>query len=230
MNRHARGRILRAILPRVRRACDLACGSGAGALDLARAGIEAHAVDLSPVFCRAVRAKARRAGLRMAVHCADMRRFSLPRPVDLVLCEFAALNNLADRHDLGRVFRCVARALVPGGWFLFDVNTKLSLRTQYTPTQWVEDREFKLVQRGTLEGDGRRARLDLEWFVPAGRLFRHVRETIWNVCWTDREIRRALAAAGLSRVRKLDGVDVRPRMPGARRGTDAYYLARRRSP
>lgn len=227
MNRHARERILRTILPNVRRVCDLACGSGETALDLARSGLEVHAVDLSAVFCRAVRAKARRAGLRIAVHCADMRDFVLPDPVDLVLAEFAALNNLADRSDLPRVFKAVSRALASGGSFLFDVNTPLALRTQYDQTYWFEGPAFKLAQRGSLEADGRRARLDFEWFVPARRSWRHVRETLWNVCWTDAEIRRALRAAGFSQVRRFDGVDVRPRTPGARRGTDAYYLAHR---
>lgn len=227
MNRHARGRILRTVLPRVRRVCDLACGSGETALDLARSGLEVHAVDSSPVFCKAVRAKARRAGLRIAVHCTDMRNFLLPDPVDLVLAEFAALNNLDDRSDLPRVFEAVSRALAAGGWFLFDVNTPLALRTQYDQTYWFEGPAFKLVQRGSLEADGRRARLDFEWFVPVGRLWRHERETVWNVCWTDAEIRRALRTAGFSRVRRFDGVDVRPRTPGARRGTDAYYLAHR---
>ena len=134
LNRHARGRILRTALPKVHRVCDLGCGSGETAVELARRGLEVHAVDLSPVFCDAVRAKARRAGLTVNVHCQDMRDFTLPRPVDLVLAEFASLNNLADRRDLARVLESVARALAADGWFLFDVNTPLSLRTQYAQT------------------------------------------------------------------------------------------------
>ncbi len=44
----ARDRVLGPILPRVATACDLACGTGATALDLARRGIRTYAVDLSP--------------------------------------------------------------------------------------------------------------------------------------------------------------------------------------
>jgi hypothetical protein len=135
-------------------------------------------VDSSPVFCEAVRASARRAKLRVVVHCHDMRDFTLPRSVDLALAEFASLNNLADRRDLSRMFDSVARALRVGGWFCFDVNTPRSLRTQYPQTVWIEDKRFKLVQHGLLEADGRRARLDFEWLVASGRMFRHVRETI----------------------------------------------------
>ena len=228
INRHARQRILRKVLPKVHRVCDLGCGSGKTALELARRGLEVHAVDSSPVFCDAVRTSADRARLRIEVHCDDMRDFVLPHPVDLVLAEFASLNNLADRRDLGRVFNAVSRALSGGGWFCFDVNTPLSLRTQYSQTFWIEDEKFKLVQHGSIESDGRRARLDFEWLVPSGRMWRHVRETLWHVCWTDTEIRRALRLAGFDVARSFDGVDVRPRMPGEKRGTDAYYLARKR--
>jgi SAM-dependent methyltransferase len=228
MNRHARGRILRTVLPRVNRVCDLGCGSGETAVELARRGLEVHAVDISPVFCDAVRAKARRAGQTVTVHCRDMRDFALPRPVDLVLAEFASLNSLADRRDLPRVLESVARALAPGGWFLFDVNTPLSLRTQYSQTYYCDENvPFKLVQRGSLEADGRRAKLDYDWFVQSGRVWRHVRETLWHVCWTDAEIRRALRVAGFDRVRRFDGVDVRPSVTHQKRGTDAYYLARK---
>jgi DNA-binding winged helix-turn-helix (wHTH) protein len=230
MNRHARGRILRTILPRVRSACDIGCGSGETALDLARHGLEVHALDTSPVFCDRVRASARRARLKIVVHCDDMRDFTLPRPVDLVLAEFASLNNLADRRDLPRVFDAVAAALVDRGWFCFDVNTPLSLRTEYPQTFWHEDKRFKLVQHGSLEADGRRARLDFEWLLPSGRMLRHVRETIWHVCWTDAEIRRGLHVAGFDLVRRFDGSDVRPRTPAGKRGTDAYYLARKCKP
>lgn len=228
MNRHARRRALGSLLRQARSACDLACGSGEGALDLARAGIEVHAVDLAPTFCRVVRRKARAAGLPIEVHCADMRDFSLRRPVDLVVAEFAALNNLAERRDLLPTLVSVARALRPGGNFLFDVNTPLSLRTQYTVTQWVQDRAFRLVQRGELEPGGKRVRLDFEWFVPEARLFRHLRETIWNVCWTDAEIRRALRAAGFDRVRWFDGTSVRPKLPA--RGAEPTPTTSRAAP
>jgi DNA-binding winged helix-turn-helix (wHTH) protein len=232
LNRHARARLLGNVLPKVHRVCDVGCGSGETAIELARSGLEVHAVDLSAIFCDTVRTKARRAGLPISVHCQDMRDFRLPHPVELVLAEFASLNNLADRRDLCHVLESVARALTADGWFLFDVNTPVALRTQYPPTYYFdEDTTFKLVQRGSLEADKRRARIDFDWFVPSGRsgrMWHHVRETLWHVCWTDREIRCALRVAGFDRVRSFDGIDVRPTQPVEKRGADAYYLARKR--
>jgi hypothetical protein len=43
------------------------------------------------------------------------------------------------------VFNAVAPALAGRGWFRFDVNTPLSLRTEYPQTFWLEDKGFKLV-------------------------------------------------------------------------------------
>lgn len=40
------------------------------------------------------------------------------------------------------------------GWFLFDANTPVALRTQYAETiSWDEDTAFELVHRGSLEAD-----------------------------------------------------------------------------
>ena len=70
----------------------------------------------------------------------------------------------------------------------------------------------------------------MRWTIPpssAGKLWRYQRETVYNVCWTDREIRQVLARAGFKRPQVRDGLDVRPSIPGAKRGCDAYYLARK---
>jgi SAM-dependent methyltransferase len=228
MNRHARRRILGKILGNVHSACDLGCGSGETALDLARRGIKVYALDLSPGNCRVVREKARRARLPIRVLRADMRRFRLPEPVDLVTCEFAALNHLPRKQDLLPTFRAVARALHPGGWFAFDLNTPKSLREQTHMTEWMERPEFKLLMRGRYDKRREVGTLSFDWFVPAGRLWRHEREAIPHIAWSDTEIRRTLRRAGFSHIRFFDGMDVRPRMPGAKRGWDAYYLAHRR--
>src|SRR5439155_13070088 len=120
----ARESLLGKILPRVSSACDLACGTGTTALELARRGIKVFAVDLSPTMCRLAREKARRARIPLRVLRGDMRTFRLPEPVDLILCEFDALNHVPQKADLRRVGRAVARGLRPGGYFYFDVNNR----------------------------------------------------------------------------------------------------------
>ena len=79
-----RHRLLGKILPQVRSACDLACGTGTTALEFARRGIRVFAVDLSPPMCGLTRSKARRAGAPVIVIRGDMRTFRLPERVDLI--------------------------------------------------------------------------------------------------------------------------------------------------
>ena len=235
MSRHAREKILAKEWRKIGSVLELACGSGATAVDLAKKGLDVEATDLSPGFVAQTRRRAKAAGVALRVSRGDMR--SLPRtvlrrlrarPVDLVLCEFSALNNLADRRDLAPVIRTAAQALAPGGLFLFDIDTAFSFETKMPATMWEEKPGFALVMRGASEPKRLRCSIDFEWFLPAQRgLWRRAHETIHHVTWTEAEIRRALRAAGFKSVKTFDGIDVRPPMEGAVRGTDLYFLARR---
>ncbi|MGH9863729.1 MAG: class I SAM-dependent methyltransferase, partial [Candidatus Acidiferrales bacterium] len=142
MNRHARKKILGHILPRVRSVCDLGCGMGSTALELARRGLHVYGVDLSREMCRRARAEVAQARVPVRIICADMRSFRLPEQVDVVLCEFNPINHLTRKSDILPTFRAVARALRPGGWFYFDLNTHLTYRAYYPITRYEEGPGF----------------------------------------------------------------------------------------
>ncbi|HSW50786.1 MAG TPA: class I SAM-dependent methyltransferase, partial [Bryobacteraceae bacterium] len=200
----ARERLLRRVWPKVASACDLACGTGTTALILARRGITTYAVDLSPSMCRLTRMKAARARLPLRVLQADMRSFRLPEPVDLVTCEFDALNHVPRKGDLGKVARAVARALHPGGHFFFDVNNSLGFKRYWTGAFWTEKPGVVLVTRSGHSRKADRAWCDVEWFIRQGRLWRRHSERVEEVCWDAAEIRFALQNAGFDRVRAWD--------------------------
>ncbi len=226
--RAARRQILGKILPGVERACDLACGTGTTAVLLAGTGVKTWGVDLSPGMCRAARAKARRAGVGLKVVRADMRDFHLPEPVDLVLCEYDALNHLPKPADLRRVVRAVARALRPGGHFYFDVNTRRAFET-YWGTAWVLEKPgVVLTMRNGHHGD--RAWSNVDWFFRTGELWRRRRERVEEVCWSDRQLRRALLAAGFNRIKSWDAKPFFKSDTQLKPGCRTFYLARKRSP
>jgi SAM-dependent methyltransferase len=222
----ARGHALQRILPRVKTACDLACGTGITAIKLASAGIRTYAVDRSPGMCRAVREKARRTGLPIRVIQADMRAFRLPEPVDLITCEFDALNHVPRKADLGAVARRAARALRPGGHFFFDVNNALGFANYWSGDVWMEKPGVVAVMRNRHNSRATRAWSDVEWFVREGGLWRRHREHIEEVCWTSSEIHRAFEAAGFDRLRAWDEA---PFFADSRVGPGCRtaYLARR---
>jgi len=160
--------IVEPILPGVRVACDLACGTGTTALDLAARGIRTYGVDLSPGMCRATRRKARERKLAMRVIQADMRDFRLPEPVDLILCEFDAINHVPRHSDFRRVAMAVARALNPDGWFFFDANNLAGFDKYWRGTWWIEKPGIVLVMRNGNNLKRRKAWCDCEWFVREG--------------------------------------------------------------
>jgi SAM-dependent methyltransferase len=224
-SRLARRRLLGEILPRVRSACDVCCGTGTTALEFARRDIRVFAVDLSPTMCRLARAKARRAGARVTVIRGDMRTFRLPEQVDLITCEFDALNHVPRKADLARVAKAVARALRPGGYFYFDVNNRVHLEKNWPSTWWLEKPGVVMVMRGSY--DRRRAKgcENVEWFIREADCWRRFREKVEEVWWTASEIRQALRAAGFRRIRTWDAS---PGDPYLRAGCRTFYLAQKK--
>lgn len=224
----ARDHILGGILPGVESACDLACGTGTTAVLLARRGIRMYGVDLSPIMCRLARAKAQRRHAAVRVIRGDMRDFRLPERVDLVLCEFDALNHVPRKEDLARVSHAVSRALRPGGHFYFDVNNELAFKKVWPGVWWIEKPGVALVMHGGwIEREGVRGRTNVEWFVREGNLWRRHRELIEQVAWSAAEMRRALRDAGFDRVRGFDAAPFFAGDPKIEPGCRTFYLARK---
>ncbi len=221
----ARERVLGRILPHVETACDLACGTGTTALILARRGIKTYAVDLSPLMCRLAREKARRARLSVQVLRGDMRSFQLPESVDLITCEFDALNHVPRRADLRKVAKAVGRALRPGGHFFFDVNNSLGFQRYWSGTVWFENPGVAVVMRNGHNGQADRAWIDIEWFIRDGSCWRRHYERVEEVCWDSDEIRRIFLATGFDQLRGWDAAPFFKNNPLIGRGCRTIYLA-----
>ena len=223
----ARKRVLSRILPRVESACDLACGTGTTALLLAGKGIKMFAVDLSPVMCRLARRKASLVRQPLRVLRADMRTFRLPEPVDLVLCEFDALNHIPRKADLASVASAVAEALRPGGYFYFDVNNLLAFETVWPGAWWIEEPGVAMVMHGGYDRRHERGWTNIEWFLRKGSCWERRHERVEQVCWTAFDIRATLREAGFDRVRAWDATPFFKGDPKIRRGCRTFYLARK---
>ena len=222
--------IVEPILPQVRVACDLACGTGATALDLAARGIRMYGVDLSPGMCRAARRKAQERKLALRVIQGDMRDFRLPEPVDLILSEYDAINHAPRRSDLRRVARAVARALNPGGWFFFDVNNLAGFDKYWRGTWWIEKHGIILAMRNGNNLKQHKAWCDCEWFVQEGRLWHRHTERVEEVCWTEHEIHHVLTAAGFAQVQVWDATPFFKGDGMITQGCRSFFLARKRHP
>jgi SAM-dependent methyltransferase len=104
---------------------DVACGTGTFARYLRDIGAQpVYGVDCSPTMLRRAVRKNSGNGARFLLQ--DLRALRLPRPVDLVTCNFDSLNYLRSAADLRVAFRRFAENLGPDGHAIFDIVTECS--------------------------------------------------------------------------------------------------------
>jgi SAM-dependent methyltransferase len=100
---------------------ELAAGPAEHARNLARRGLEATALDLSPAMCARARDLAQAAGIRLTVVQGDMRDFSLPGRFDLAITMLNSLCHLMSLDDMLRHLTAVARHLDRGGLYIVEL-------------------------------------------------------------------------------------------------------------
>ncbi|MDD3608335.1 MAG: methyltransferase domain-containing protein [Halothiobacillaceae bacterium] len=103
------------LLPAQGRALELACGLGANALFLARAGLDVLAVDYALPAVERLHARARAEGLSVIAECADLTAWTP---------EEAAFDLIVVAHYLHRPLApLIERALAPGGRLFYQTFT-----------------------------------------------------------------------------------------------------------
>ncbi len=152
----------------------------------------------------------------------------MPEEVDLVLCEFDALNHIPCKRDLSRVLKAVARTLKPGGFFFFDVNNRRGFELYWKGTRCLEKPGVVLVMNNSNRAARDRAWSDCLWFIRKGRLWTRHAERVEEVCWSEREMRLALGEAGFGAIRSWDWTPFLKDNPVIKRGCRTHYLARKK--
>ena len=112
---------------------DLGCGTGRMTLELAKRGYDMTGIDSSPQMLSVARDAAEKAGLDRQILFLqqDMCEFELYGTVEAIVCCLDTVNHVTDRAALSRCFHWVHNYLVPGGLFLFDVNSPYKFREVY---------------------------------------------------------------------------------------------------
>ncbi len=100
---------------------ELACGTGRLTIPLAQDGHKVVGLDDSRAMLRATKAKADAEGVEITFLEGDMRSLDLGRRFPLVILCCNSLAHLTTNRDLKASLTCIARHLVPGGLFAFDI-------------------------------------------------------------------------------------------------------------
>jgi SAM-dependent methyltransferase len=151
---------------RGRRVLDVGCGTGKSFLPLLERGFEVTACDISPEMVEIAQQKA---GSRVDVHVADMRRLPQLGEFDLITALDDAINHLLDPGEVYDALTSIRENLAPGGLLIFDVNTLAAYRQ--VPDAVVESDDLLLRWRGDaaeLEEPGGEAEVVIDIFAREG--------------------------------------------------------------
>jgi hypothetical protein len=190
---------------RPRSVLELAAGPAEHALELARRGLRATALDWSPAMCAWAADQARQAGLELEVVEADMRSFSLPGRFDLAITMLNSLCHLFTLDDMVMHLSAVAAHLDPGALYI----TELAHPADYLTPAPRTSSEWK-VDVGGVHADvrwgGRTDRIDPVSQITrehmtitthaADGTVRTVSDVVPNRFWTATELTAAIRLAG----------------------------------
>ncbi|NBI09579.1 class I SAM-dependent methyltransferase [Colidextribacter sp. OB.20] len=108
----------------IRTVLDLACGTGSLTRQLALRGYELIGTDQSPdMLAQAAEKDWDQVPIRPLFLCQSMEKLDLYGTIDACVCCLDSVNYVTDPKKLQRAFERVHLFLMPGGLFLFDVNS-----------------------------------------------------------------------------------------------------------
>jgi SAM-dependent methyltransferase len=132
----------------VRSVLDIACGTGPHLSRLAERGYEMTGLDLSPENIEFLRERLDVKRLKADLRVGDMGDFDLPCPVDGAICMQDSQGHLLTNERLVGHLRAVARAVAPGGLYVFDRYMASSWTNPARSWSWSR-RRGRLVVRAT---------------------------------------------------------------------------------
>ena len=107
---------------------DLACGTGSLTRVLAERGYEMIGVDISPEMLAEAADKNQDVdGIAPLFLCQPMEKLDLYGTIDACVCCLDSVNYVTDPKKLKKAFERVHLFLMPGGLFIFDVNSPYKL-------------------------------------------------------------------------------------------------------
>jgi len=127
---------------------ELAAGPADHAVEFARRGARAAALDLSPAMCARAQANAAKAGVPLAVHRADMADFRLGARFALACCMIDSIAHVLTLDALVSHLRCVRACLEPDGCYIVEGSHPAEYLSdaKRVETEWDHERDGRTVR------------------------------------------------------------------------------------
>lgn len=125
-------KLIREAKPNARSVLELGCGTGSILKYLARY-YDVSGLDVS----RRMLAIARKKLPDVSLYRQDMVNFDIDDRFDVICCVFDSINHIRRFSDWTKAFGNARRHLLPGGCFIFDINTQRKLKRHIAEPPWV---------------------------------------------------------------------------------------------
>jgi ubiquinone/menaquinone biosynthesis C-methylase UbiE len=190
-----------------RKVLDVCCGTGTMCEMLAQESFEMTGFDLSAEMIEMARKKARKNHLDIRYECMDAAEFELGEKFDAAFSFFDSLNNIIEPDRLQMAMRQVSKHLVPGGSFIFDVNTAFAFETQLFDQQNLKPTaKLRYKWEGDYNPETRIITVEMQFW----RGDEAFTETHRQRAYTDHEIREMLDNAGFEQVKAYHSYTLNP--------------------
>ncbi len=215
--------------PADRQVLDVCCGTGQLAERFLSHGYHVTGIDLSQAMLEMARENCApyvAAGQARFIQ-ADASNFALDATFGLVVSTYDALNHLPGFDALAGCFRSVFRALAPGGWFIFDLNTRGGLR-RWNNIRIIEMEDMVVIDRGICDGQSDRAYTLMTGFLRnADGLYERFEQFAYNSIFDLAQVKAALLDTGFQMGHFARGQDLHTPVEEPEREERIFILARR---
>lgn len=205
---------------------DLACGTGSLTCELARRGYEMIGSDLSEEMLALAAEKARDVdGIPPIFLHQAMEDLDLYGTIDACVCCLDSVNYVTRPKLLARAFQRVHTFLMPGGLFLFDINTPDKFRGLDGQLFMDEDEDTCCIWRADYSPRCRICTYGMDlFFREDGDLWRRMEEVHEEYAYEPDELERMLRQAGFRHIRQYGERKMRAPKPGEQR---IFFTARK---
>lgn len=206
---------------------DLACGTGSLTRELAGRGYEMIGVDLSPDMLAEAAEKNRDVdGIPPMFLCQSMDKLDLYGTIDACVCCLDSVNYVTSPQKLQKAFERVHLFLMPGGLFLFDINTPEKLAALDGQVFLDETEDTYCVWRAEYSPRRRICSyfMDIFRLDEETGLWERGEELHEEYAYTPQELEGFLRQAGFTDIRQYGNLKLRAPVPGEQR---IFYTARK---
>lgn len=180
--------------------CEMACGTGKMAINMARRGFSVTAFDLSPDMLSVASERAASSRVNIRFLQQDMCDIKIKETFGTILCLCDSINYITEIEGLKSAFRWVYDHLKSGGVFIFDINSSYKLKNIIGNNTFTYNTEDLCYIWDNYTGDDDVVEFYLTFFAKQGCLYKRFDEVHAERIYETQYIIDLLKETGFTRI------------------------------